>query len=533
MSYSLSAEQSAVVNSTSNKILCLAGAGAGKTFCMIARISKLVKDGIDPDSILVLTFTRAAAFEMQERYKSTHANDTAYPEFRTFHGFCYSVLSRNKRVREELGYADIPNIVDDIAIKSIKTTAAMQVGCKLSKAKIADPSLRSPKEEVDFQIYYKAYKRLLLKENVITYDMLCDKVCSLFENNHPSISEYFDKYKYIFVDEFQDTDPAQWRFVKSFINANLFVCGDALQAIYAFRNADSSIIKSLAENPQWTTYKLTYNYRSTQLICDYANKQSVYANPSYRIEMRTSTPGGSVDIYTPTDKSRLDASPFTNEALNYCLDIVNQYPENTAILCRTNNQVEFLHDWLEVNGVHASTNKPNSDALHLLRSLSDSEYAVNWLSALLPSAAYSNYIRDRYILEDYSLDDFRSRFGHFHIVKTKFDLLDECVNMVDELDPDTLATTLLAKLGITCEVDRVFTGSGQVIDYLADRCESDELITGVYIGTIHSVKGLEYDNVIIMGVDGKQFRLSNEENNNLYYVAITRAKTNLRVVIGD
>lgn len=281
---SLNEQQQKAVDLNADKILCLAGAGTGKTFCMLSRISRLVDDGADPSSILVLTFTNAAAFEMRERYKRNHS-ERVVPEFRTFHSFCYSIISRDGNVREALGYTKVPKIATDAELHRIETLAKEKCGTKLSNDKIKGKVPLTPKEQFELDVYNKCVDKILKSSGLITFNILCYDVCDLFVTDHESILDYKERYKYLFVDEFQDTDPRQYDFITSFKDSSLFVVGDALQAIYSFRGADSSIIMGLANSSDWQTVKLFKNYRSTEEICDFANSNSNYADDSYRIEI--------------------------------------------------------------------------------------------------------------------------------------------------------------------------------------------------------------------------------------------------------
>ena len=143
---SLNEQQLAVVNSTANRILCLAGAGAGKTHTMIGRLKHLVTNGVSPNNILVLTFTNAAATEMRSRYARDISNENI-PEFRTFHSFCYSLICSDNVVRNKLGYTSIPSIVDEVTEKRIRTTILSELSLKIPMAVIEKTKKPSPKEE--------------------------------------------------------------------------------------------------------------------------------------------------------------------------------------------------------------------------------------------------------------------------------------------------------------------------------------------------------------------------------------------------
>ena len=119
----LNAEQQQAVDSNSDRLLVLAGAGAGKTHTMLERIKRLVRDGVKPSSILVLTFTNAAAFEMKSRFLESEKNLNSYPEFRTFHSFCYSLLISDKNVRKKLNYDKVPRVAYPEKVKKVEREA--------------------------------------------------------------------------------------------------------------------------------------------------------------------------------------------------------------------------------------------------------------------------------------------------------------------------------------------------------------------------------------------------------------------------
>ena len=225
---SLNKQQQQAVDSNAKRLLCLAGAGTGKTHCMLARINRLVNDGADPSSILALTFTNAAAFEMKQRYKTNNPGQSI-PEFRTFHGFCYSILLKNAEARKAIGYSTIPKVCTPEDVKRIQSQAIQSMSIKLSKGKLTGKETLTPKEEIEYKMYKKQFKRLLRQENLITFGIMCYDICHLFVQDQPYLTEYKDRFKYIFVDEFQDTDTEQFDFIQCFPDASVTVVGDALQ----------------------------------------------------------------------------------------------------------------------------------------------------------------------------------------------------------------------------------------------------------------------------------------------------------------
>lgn len=817
----LNPQQQQAVDSTSSKILCLAGAGAGKTATMIERISRLVKEGVSPLSILVLTFTNAAAFEMKDRYKRNNPNQ-AIPEFRTFHSFCYSLIIKDKAVRSALGYTRVPTVADEGAIKRIEAEAKMQCNIKLSEAKLSGNAPLTAQEEFEVDVYKKAVKRLIRQKNIITFDILCYDVGGLFIANHPNILKYKEQYTYLFVDEFQDTDPKQISFLNSFDpkGTHFYFCGDVLQCqpagtqvmlpdtttvniedlkvgdkvlsydckngsylqsqrkahgdfksscatveaiehhfadniveiksanhcakytkehityakmhyegneykyvvylmrndkgwwrvgecrlyhnngadfgprhrmqeekgsqvwilaicdnkadvwlkeqqiaykyripqttwqfsnvyryneeslqklydslttiesdardclhahgqdilypfvdvadsgkhysklhlfplrvgnlipeimdivvpelkqdeskrlhnayekitsivecepeevwsievsnqhnyvsngilthncIYQFRNCSNEFIKSLAKDDSWEQIKLFENYRSTNQICNFANHMSTYADEKYRIEMNGQRDGDKVDVIYGAHSSWNKL--IDDDHLYELLDRVQKMEEDGAILCRSNREVEYVCDALDDHGIPYVTGKRNDDAIHILKSVTDNEYMLDWLATFLSAEQYSDYIRLAAQEENPDIKWFANVYGKIKkinergkkivairgILKRNIANISKCADILKELE---ISDVLVE--GVTEDTDNL-------IDLIIDAIEcakSGEL----YVGTIHSSKGLEYGTVFVMGVDDKSFDLSKgEEMLNLYYVAITRAKNHLVV----
>lgn len=529
------AQQSAI-DSDAKRLLVLAGAGTGKTFTMLGKINKLVRQlNVDPASILVLTFTNAAAFEMKDRYMK-NSNNTKCPEFRTFHSFCYSLIVSDIQVRLKLGYNKIPKVASDDDVASFKTKAKMIVGTKLSIKQMNLPDNKlSQTAKQDKQLFWKQFGKLLKQSGLITFDKLCYGVCKLFVNDDECIKQYKEKYKYIFVDEYQDTDSNQNDFVMSFENSNIFVVGDALQALYSFRGADSSLIKQLASNPDWQTVKLTENYRSTKEICDCANNMSNYADETYRIQINGHSEGDAPKFYKIYEPNYNEKVP--NYVIQDILKDLNSIDGTSAILCRTNAEVSYLIDELNDSGIRPRTGKRNVDAINLLKSVLDADYRTNWLSTFLNASQYAEYIRLCYLRDKETESESTVLIKYYgktfqiqkratqinevmRILKSNSLKFQKCADILKVLE-------LPQDIEVDCEVSKASEFINNLIDAIQEDFESD-----VYVGTIHSAKGLEYDNVFLVNVDTKLFPLDNEDNLNLYYVGITRAKSYLKIYKG-
>lgn len=527
----LNKEQQQAVMSDSKRILVLAGAGSGKTRTMISRVSRLVNDGVSVANVLVLTFTNAAAFEMEERYRKDHKGRIS-PNFSTFHAFCYSLISTDKNVRSALGYTEIPNLPDEAVIKMIETQTKQQCGTKLSKEKLSGKSVLTQKEQFEYDIYWKRFKQLLKLSGHITFDIMCYDVCQLFKDDSDIIQKYKEQYKYIFVDEFQDTDPKQWDFIKSFSDSNLFVVGDVFQAIYAFRGADSSIIKSLSTDPEWETIKLNYNYRSTKQICEFANNINKNSDNQYKVELVSDVEGNAVDVQPIFNTQYVN--PVMEKILaEISISNQNQF-KSVAILCRTNSEVSNVKQIFDSLSVKYISNDIHSDLANIAKSILDSEYLVRWLSTKLSAAQYAEYAKLCIVDETYNSEE---KFMELYYTQYQVGPLYDSIQRIRHtLHSNKLqyqkCIDVFKELGISNRLVDITsdTSNEDLLNYIINITE-DSKTSNIYVGTIHSVKGLEYDSVYVLGVDGPSFRLTSEELRNLYYVACTRAKSLLYVYI--
>lgn len=516
----LNAQQLEAVNCMDSHILCLSGAGTGKTHTMLSRILRLVNDGVPASSILALTFTNAAALEMRTRCNNFINTGSITPMFTTFHAFCYRILLDNIDICRYLGYADVPTILVDEDLHKLKLQLKASLGIKLSESKLDADAKRTPKENLDYLIYAKALDSHLKSKGYITFDVLAGKVCDMFIQEHVLIQKYKHMYTHVFVDEFQDTDPLQWKFVQSFTRANIFLVGDVLQCIYQFRGADDSIIKSICTDNNWTILRLGYNYRSTQEICDFANNMSVYANKAYRVELNSDNRGAQVDtriMHYNTLSDILDIASY-----------IKDMSGNTAILCRTNKEVREVVDTLNKEGISVATKNIEEDIVNIIDSLLNKVDIVDVACTKLTSTEYVSFLRLVHILD----------FDATNVLKTYFDnktskIFTQYNNILDILNMSISALdkfrNILNVLGRQCPKNMQELNTNEDVLYALKQLYEYSSTKNIYVGTIHSAKGLEYDNVILYNVGSKQFPLNNVDNLNLYYVGITRAKNNLIV----
>ena len=503
--------QRKAVESDSKRILALAGAGSGKTHCMLSRIDRLINENVQPNAILALTFTNVGANEMKVRFQRNHEGSLT-PEFCTFHSFCYSLISKNPSVRNALGYSTTPNLATEADILSIRSTVKAMTGMKLSNAYLnLPPEKIVPKDKFVYDSYWKMYNKLLRSKALITFDIMCYEVCKLFTSDNPVILTYKHRFQHIFVDEFQDTDPKQWEFVKSFTDSNIYVCGDPKQALYGFRGADSSIIKALADDLEWETIYLSQNYRSTSNICEYANDihEILWRDNKFNLEIHSDRDGD--DIY--------EHDQINLEDVNDVLAISGRETEGSvAILCRTNAEVDDVKKALRKYQIPFISNQSDGDIPYILRSAIDDKFSVQWLSSMLSQENYIQFVRLQSIRPEIMKEsEFINMFGG------KFGVL---INKIMELRKLIITNYKLPIPAVIPKINELLhtkldteieTNTTDLIEYireLSDNMESQSSSEGVYVGTIHSVKGAEFDIVHVLGVGSKSFVVFNGEANN-------------------
>lgn len=506
----LNKEQRQAVYSDSKRLLVLAGAGTGKSRVMISRIERLVKEGTLPSSILALTFTNAAANEMQSRYNKLDISVSSSPFFGTFHSFCYSIICKYENVRNKIGYKFVPNVCSEDEYDKIKKSVILMYNIKLSRSLLTiDNQSITIKQKYEYNLFWKAVRKLLISKNLISFDILCNDICKLFISDDECILPIKKNYCNVMVDEYQDTDKLQNDFVMSFTDSNIMVVGDALQNLYAFRGCTSEMIKNLSYDESWTTIKLTHNYRSTSQICTFANKATSYADPQYKIPIWSDRQGSGVSLVSPVNKFQY----FD------IVKIVDRYKlcspdQTTAILCRTNAECDQICKYFESNKLKSQI----EDDILFLRSISEADFE-QYLMSKISTIDYCNYLKSNWSGNYISLRDYCASLKH---MKSIFDKLNQVIESLNQNDG----------------YERIL----KIFNYpIADYDDEKSLLKNcidtikqssseIYIGTVHSAKGLEYDNVILIQPGGQTWPLDNEDNLNLYYVGITRAKNNLFIV---
>ena len=353
----LNSEQLKAVNHTDGPMLVLAGAGSGKTKVLTSRIANLIENGVSPYNILAITFTNKAAKEMKDRVERLIGSSANNIQISTFHSLGLKILKENYNL---LGYERNFTIIDSddvlTIIKKIMKDLNMakerynprELRSKISSAKNEMMDVASfSKVEFDSNVVevYKRYLKKLKNGNSVDFDDLLILPIRLFKNYPTILEDYQDRYKYILIDEYQDTNEAQYVLSKLLSSKyrNIFVVGDNDQAIYAFRGANyKNILNFEKDYPEAKTILLEENYRSTKTILNAAN--SVIKNNRERKNKNlwSNNDNGEKIKYRVVSNEKEEAAFVGTEIKELISKGIKE--EDIAILYRTNAQSRVIEE---------------------------------------------------------------------------------------------------------------------------------------------------------------------------------------------
>lgn len=377
---SLNPEQLAAVKHDRGPLLILAGAGSGKTRVLTHRIAYLISEkGVSPYQILAITFTNKAAKEMKERVEKTVGDESANIWVSTFHSTCVRIL---RRFIESLGYDRNFTIYDADDQKTLMKDVLkqLQIDTKQMKEKAFLSAISSAKDElVSPEAYaltaydysakriaevYREYQRRLKENNALDFDDLIVKTVELFRTNPDVLAYYQRRFRYIMVDEYQDTNTAQFQLIKLLasseneygeIEHNLCVVGDDDQSIYKFRGANIyNILNFEKEYPDARVIKLEQNYRSTKNILAAAN-EVIHNNRGRKDKsLWTDNDEGSVVHFTRYETD-IDEGNFVADKIEELIQEKNCLFKDFAVLYRTNAQSLVFEKALRAKHIKAKT----------------------------------------------------------------------------------------------------------------------------------------------------------------------------------
>lgn len=552
-------QQKAVVH-TDGPVLILAGAGSGKTRVLTYRVAYLIEQHkADPHNILMVTFTNKAASAMKERIRAiVHTKELPYAG--TFHSLCAKIL------RIDGKYINVPQnfvIYDDSdqidAIKdvmkkldiSVKNYNPRAVLATISQAKnelipaLEYPNIARGNFQETVARVYLGYQKLLLENEALDFDDLLMKTVQLFSRNPEVLGKYQEKYHYILVDEYQDTNKAQYVLTKQLSARwrNICVVGDASQSIYRWRGADfRNITNFRSDFPDVAVFNLEQNYRSTQMILN-AAYGVISKNTSHPIlKLWTDKKGGDhITLYEARNEQ--DEATFL---IHMILQSGKPFSD-FAVLYRTNAQSRvleeaFLHagvPYTLVGGTRFYERKEIKDVLAYLRILSNPKDTVSYNRIeKLGKGRLAKFLSfaDR-IAKDNTL-----------IALSTLELLDTTIEATGYLELyDANVEEEAYRLENIKELRSVATEFPVLSEFLENVAlveqeyipknvkETPGARQAVTLMTLHAAKGLEFPIVAIVGMEEGIFPHSRslmekdeiEEERRLCYVGITRAKEKL------
>lgn len=602
----LNKEQQQAVQHTEGPLLILAGAGSGKTKVLTVRIAHLLAQGVNPYEILAITFTNKAAKEMKSRVEGLVGDVANRIWLSTFHSFCAKFL--RFELDNFLGYNSNFTIYDTsdsqavikAALKALNLddkyypVGAMIAAISDAKNKLLFAS-DFRKQARDFYQQkvadvYEYYERELRKNNALDFDDLLLVAVKLLQSNEAVLDKYSKRFRYVMIDEYQDTNHAQYLLAKLLAShwKNIAVVGDADQSIYAWRGADiQNILDFEKDYPNCISIKLEQNYRSTKIILDAAN--AVIENNEGRPKKNLwtdKTEGAKIQHFTA--QSEHEEAAFIGDTIAKKHDIHGVPYGDMAILYRTNAQSRVLEEALikralpytMVGGTKFYDRKEIKDVLAYLRVLYNPFDDLSLLRIInVPKRSIGATTVAK--LQDYARANGTSLFmtlTQLHLVdsikgKTKekleefgiliFTLVAEMEDrtVLDILESILDRTGYLAQLeestdpqdqaraeniGELLSVAKDFQDtnpSGTVEDFLeqvalvndVDSFEQEE--SKVTLMTLHAAKGLEFPIVFLGGLEEGLFPHSRtlmnpeevEEERRLAYVGITRAEKELYI----
>ncbi len=585
----LNSKQKEAVMHIDGPCLVLAGAGSGKTSVLTNRVAYLIENGIDPINILAITFTNKAAKEMKERITKLIGAMAYDIQISTFHSFGLRILKENY---ELLGYSKNFVIIDsDDSLTIIKRLLKelnmdpkyynpREIKNKISSAKNEIMSVDEySKHEFDRKIVevYRLYQEKLKSNNSIDFDDLLILPIKLFRENPQVLKYYQNRYRYILIDEYQDTNEAQYVLSKqlSYSSRNIFVVGDVDQSIYSFRGANyKNILNFEKDYPETKTILLEENYRSTQNILNAANSVIKYNKERKDKNLWSNKEVGSKIKYIKVNNEKEEAS-FVAKKIASLVKNNNTSYEDICVLYRTNAQSRTIEEamlkenipYKIVGSFYFYNRKEIKDLLCYLRLIYNEKDDASFLRVI---NSPKRGIGDKTI-ENISLVANEKGISLYEAISSGKELefkniIEDMKKLSESLSLTELVDMVIEKSGMKDEfndksmegeirlenleefksITRNYEeekGSANLEDFLdelslvSDISEHKEETNVVTLMTVHAVKGLEFDNVFVIGMEEGIFPHFNaifdsspsaiEEERRLCYVAITRAKKNL------
>ena len=556
----LNKEQLKAVGTTEGPVIILAGAGSGKTRVLTYRTAYLIDKGINPENILLTTFTNKAAGEMKERVEKLLSKSknplakSSKPTIATFHSLCAKIL------RIEGKHIDLPPhfaIYDtedqvstvkeamkklDLSVKDYKPSSVLAAISSAKNELISEAEYpkyaRGNFQEKVSKIYF-IYQKLLFENHALDFDDLLAKTVVLFTQNPQVLEKYQNRFQYILIDEYQDTNHAQYRLTKLLAKKwnNICVVGDFSQSIYSWRGADFTNLSKFKEDFKNTkTFSLSQNYRSTQKILDAATSVISRNTTHPVLTLWTKNPDGEeVVIYEGKNEQ---------QEIEFIVEQISNFKySDIAILYRTNAQSRVLEEILLhhgipyalIGGVRFYERKEVKDVLSYLRFLDNPKDKIS----LKRIEKIGKKRMDKFMKFLESFD--KTRYENSIEILDKILKETDYLSLYDEQDEEDrerlgnikeLRSVALKFSNLTEFLENV---SLVEQEYMPDKTNSQTKKDAITLMTLHAAKGLEFQYVFMIGMEEGLFPHSRslmdknelEEERRLCYVGMTRARKRL------
>ena len=590
----LNEQQKQAVLYNEGPLLILAGAGSGKTKVLTTKIAYLIQEkNIDPYNILAITFTNKAAKEMKDRVFNLIGDIAKYIQVSTFHSFGLRILRDNcdvlgydrnfvimdsddsltvvKRILKEANYD--PKVYNPRAIRNKISSCKNE----LMTPELYERYATSEYEKIVLEVYQK-YEKKLQQNNSVDFDDLLILPIKLFRENPSILQNYQERFKYILIDEYQDTNEAQYILTKllSAKYRNIMVVGDDSQSIYSFRGANyKNILNFEKDYKEAKTIMLEQNYRSTSNILDAANDVIKHNKEKKDKKLWTENATGEKIKYYRAFNER-DEAQYAIRKIKELVNKNTQY-KDIAILYRTNAQSRILEEemlkenlpYRVVGSFYFYNRKEIKDLIAYLRLIHNSKDNISLTRVIntpkrgiglktienitnkadeLGISMYDAISSGKELLFKNTIEDLKKVAENITLTELIDKVLDT-TGMKEELEKENSldAEIRLENLEEFKSITKAFEEKEGLIsleDFLleislvSDVEEYKDDDNRISLMTIHSVKGLEFDHVFIVGLEEGIFPHINslmenselEEERRLCYVAITRAKKTLHLV---
>lgn len=593
----LNKSQKEAVFETEGPVMVIAGAGSGKTRVLTYRVVHLIDKGVNPSNILAVTFTNKAAKEMKERINQLLDGNINRTWISTFHSLCCRILRSHANYFE--GYDRDFIIIDSDDQKGIIR--------EILKESNIDPKVFPPKLFQDliskqknssldlvfnsvlddyYPIVFSKYTSYCKQNNLFDFDDLLLFTVKLFKENEPILKYYQNEFKYIMIDEFQDTNIIQYEliYLLSHVHKNIFIVGDEDQSIYSFRGANIGNIRSFEKDfPKFKRFVLDINYRSSQQILDCAN--ALIKNNINRYEKNLiSDKGSNIDVYFKTLDSAYEEVSYIVSKIDYLIANRLSTLRDMVIIYRRNAQSRIYEDaFLRMNipyrifgGTSFFSRREIKDVIAYLRLIINPNDIWSFKRVInVPRRGIGDSTLDKYLqfcsensytylqgISYYNNAKFLAFGNIINSIKQKINETSILPNYIDIILEETKYKDYLMEDGlegkerifnveelksILVEADEIYEGNNEEklrsllneITLRTDKEEEEKNKDDNYISlmTYHQAKGLEYDTVFLVGMEQGVFpsyqslsdNLEMEEERRVAYVGVTRAKKYLYV----